>query len=69
MAKRKKQFSEEIREAVRMSELSRNRICAKADIDRGYFSRFMSGKSNLGLNTLDRLAAVLDLHITRGKGK
>ena len=69
MAKRRKQFSAEIREAVRLSGLSHNRICVKAGIDRGYFSRFMSGKSNLGLNTLDRLAVVLDLHVTRGKGK
>ena len=66
MAKRK--FSEEIREAVRASGLSQYRICKESGLDKAALSRFMRGQVGLSVGNLDKLAAVLDLHIVmRGR--
>ena len=63
MGKKRTRFSDQIRQAVDSSGLSRYRICKEADIDQAAFSRFMSGKAGLALATLDALADVIGLDI------
>jgi transcriptional regulator with XRE-family HTH domain len=63
MSKKRIQFSDQIRQAVDSSGLSRYRICKEAGIDQATFSRFMSGKVGLSMPTLDALTDVLKLDV------
>ncbi len=66
-----KRFSDQIRAAVDASGLSRYAICKAIGLPESSMSRFMSGKSGLSLDALDRLAALIGLSVklvTRGKG-
>jgi hypothetical protein len=69
MAKRKtkaKPFSDQLRDAVRDSEHTRYRIAVECNIDHGAMSHFLAGHRGLSLDSIDRLAAFLDLRIVRG---
>lgn len=66
MTKKRTKLSDQIRQEVDRSGLSRYRICRLAGIDEGSFSRFMAGKVGLSLPTLDTLADVLNLDIVTG---
>ena len=57
-------FSDQIREAVDASELSRYAICKTIGLDQGTMSRFMAGKAGLSMEVLDKLADLLALTIT-----
>ena len=61
-----KKLSDEIRLSIKSSGLTQSEISRKADIDTGQMSRFMSGKSMLSLRAVDRVAAMLGLHIAGG---
>lgn len=63
MGKKRTKLSDQIRQAVNDSGVSRYAICKAAGIDQGTFSRFMRGKVGLSLPTLDALADVLGLNI------
>lgn len=69
MAKKQPKLTDEIRQAVDASDLSRYRICKLLDIAESTMSRFMSGKAGLSLDTLDSLAKLLDLHVSAGTPK
>ena len=60
-------LSDEIRQAVDASGLSRYRIAKALGIAESTMSRFMSGKGGLSMEYLDDLAALLDLHIATGQ--
>lgn len=60
-----KLLSEQIRQAVNNSALSRYRICKTLEIDQASFSRFMAGKVGLTMAHLDALAALLNLNLER----
>jgi hypothetical protein len=59
----KPKFSDQIRQAVRKSGVSRYRIEKDTGIDGAALSRFTAGKCGLSLETLDVLAAYLNLEI------
>lgn len=63
MSKTRIRFSDQIRQAVDLSGLSRYRICKEAGIDQATFSRFMSGKVGMSMQTLDALADVVGLKV------
>jgi transcriptional regulator with XRE-family HTH domain len=67
VAKESLTLTDEIRLAVDASGMSRYRICKLLGIAESVLSRFMSGKAGLSLETLDRLAKLLDLHLAAGK--
>lgn len=60
-------LTDELRRAVDGCGMSRYRICKELGIAESTLSRFMNGKAGLSLDTLDRLAELLDLHITTGR--
>lgn len=60
-------ISEQIREALIGSGLSRYRISKDLGISQAQLSKFVNGKAGLSLTALDRLADFLGLEI-RGKG-
>lgn len=58
-----KPLSEQIRDAVSRSELSRYRISKAIGLDQSAMSRFMSGERGLSLEVLDRLGLLLSLRL------
>ena len=64
-----KKLSDEIRDAVNASGMSRYAIAKARGVAESTMSRFMSGKGGLSMEYIDRLAALLGLHIVVRKGK
>jgi transcriptional regulator with XRE-family HTH domain len=58
-----KKLSDEIRDAVEGSGLSRYRIARELGVAESTISRFMSGKGGLSLENIDRLAGLLGLGV------
>ncbi len=67
MGKKRLKFSDQLRQAVDASELSRYGICKELGLEQAQLSRFMAGKGWLGPDNLDALADLLDLHVSAGK--
>jgi hypothetical protein len=63
---RRKSFSDEIRDAVRRSGRSNYAIATEMNVCPSTLLRFAKGQTGLSLALLDRLAEVLDLHVTVG---
>ncbi len=64
MGKRKSEtFSDQLRQIIAESELSRNQICIAAEIDPSHLHRFVHGTGRLTNDTIDRLAVVLRLRL------
>ena len=63
MGKRRVKLSDQIRQAVDASGLSRYRIAKDLGISESTMSRFMSGKGGLSMDYLDRLAELLELNL------
>jgi len=61
-------FSEQIRQAVDASGMSRYAICKALDIPESSMSRFMAS-GGLSFRNLDKLAALLRLEVRRRKGR
>ena len=67
MRKRRVKLSEQVRQAMARSGLSRYAICKVGRIDQATLCRFAHGKITLSMPTLDKLADVLDLDIVAGE--
>jgi predicted XRE-type DNA-binding protein len=61
--KRARRFTDQIRDAVDQSGLTRYRIYKMTGIDQSTLSRFMAGKSGFTLKSLDKLADALGLRV------
>lgn len=59
-------ISQQLREAIDASGLSRYRICKEIHLDEGTMSHFMAGRCGLKLSTIDRLGELLGLEIVAG---
>jgi len=57
-------FSDQIRQAITDSGISRYRLCQLLGIGKASMSRFMSGKTFLSMPTLDKLAIILNMRVT-----
>jgi hypothetical protein len=58
-----KPISQQLRDAIEASELSRYRICKEIELSESTMSHFMAGKCGLQLSTIDRLGRLLSLRI------
>lgn len=56
-------ISQQLREAIDASGMSRYRICKQIGLDESTMSHFMAGRCGLQLSTIDRLAELLGLRI------
>ena len=56
-------FSDQLRQAVRESELTRYAISVKTGIDQGTLCRFIRGERGMSLDSVDRLMDCLGLEI------
>jgi transcriptional regulator with XRE-family HTH domain len=63
--KRETSLSDEVRQAVDASGMSRYRIAKELGISESTMSRFMNRKGGLTLKLLDRLGELLGLHVTK----
>jgi transcriptional regulator with XRE-family HTH domain len=69
MAKKRESLSDQVRQAVDDSDLSRYAICKSLGLSQATMSRFMNGKGGLSMEYLDALADLLDLNIAFGATK
>jgi hypothetical protein len=58
-----KSFSDQLRQAVRESELTRYTISVRTGIDQGTLCRFIRGERGMSLDSADRLMECLGLEI------
>ena len=58
-----RRFSDQIRDVVDASGLSRYAICKAIELNQGAMSRFMAGNSGLSMDVLDRLAGLIGLEL------
>jgi len=58
-----KKLSDQIREAIKKSGMSRYRLSCESGVDQAHLSRFVHGTARLGLDALDRIGLVLGLRI------
>ena len=63
MKKRRTKLTDQIRQAIDTSELSRYRICKELGLAESTMSRFMTGKGGLSMDFLDALSDLLDLNL------
>ena len=56
-------FTDQLRSAIRDSEMSLGSIAQSTAIDKAVLSRFMNGKSGLSVTSIDRLCTVLGLRL------
>ena len=62
-----RKLSDQIRQAIDASAMTRYRICKELDFSESVMSRFMAGTCGLSLETLDRLGELLGLEIVVSK--
>jgi transcriptional regulator with XRE-family HTH domain len=63
MGKKQAKMSDQIRDAVSSSDVSRYRIALETGIEQSTLSRFMGGTGGMTVETLDKLGEYLGLEI------
>ena len=67
--KQRLSLSDELRQALERSGVSRYSIWQQTGIDQGSLSKFMDGERGLGMESIDKLADLLGLHICTADAK
>jgi plasmid maintenance system antidote protein VapI len=60
-------LTDQLREAIAASGMSRYGICKAISLDQATMSKFMKGKQGLALDTVDRLGELLGLQLVTAK--
>ena len=60
-------LTDQLREAIDASGMSRYAVCKAIGVDQSTISRFMAGKAGLALDTVDRLGELLGLELVAKK--
>jgi hypothetical protein len=63
----RKTLSDQLRQAIRDSELTRYSISESTGIDQATLCRFLQGTRGMSLDSVDRLAECLGLEIKKSK--
>ena len=75
MAAKADKLSDQLRQAIDSSGMSRYAIAKAIGLDQSVLSRFMTGKSGLAVETIDKIGGLLGLRIvaqkkpSKGKGR
>jgi transcriptional regulator with XRE-family HTH domain len=69
MSRTRQKLSEQLRDAIRESGMSRYAICKEIGIGEATMSRFMAGTSGLSLETLDKLGDLLGLELVAKRAR
>ena len=70
MAARKPEpFSDQLRQAIRDSGVSRYAIWKATAVDQAVLSHFLAGHRGMSLDSIDKVAAFLDLRVVRDDKK
>lgn len=70
MSKRKsKPISDQLRQAIQESDLTRYRIAQETGIDESALAKFFNGKRGLSLEAIDRLGELLKLRVVSDRTK
>jgi len=64
---KKKKVSDQLRQVIDDSGLTRYRICKEIGLDESTMAKFYNGQQGLSSKALDRLGEFLDLTIVMGK--
>jgi hypothetical protein len=56
-------FRDQLRRAIRASDLTAYRLGVLARVDQGSLSKFLAGERGLSLDAVDRIVGVLDLEL------
>ena len=59
-------ISQQLRDAIEASGMSRYRICKEIGLPESTMSQFMTGKTGLALKTVDRVGELLGLRVVAG---
>jgi plasmid maintenance system antidote protein VapI len=62
--KRRQPLSDQLRQAILASDKSRYEICKTLGILQSTMSRFVQGTGGLSMEVIDRIADLLNLHLT-----
>lgn len=62
-------LTDQLRRAIRQSELSGYAICKQSGVDKGALSRFLAGKVKLSAASMDAICTVLRLELVRRPGR
>jgi transcriptional regulator with XRE-family HTH domain len=63
-----KPFSEQLKDAIRKSDMSRYRICQEIGLSQSTMSRFLNGKGWLSIQSIDQVGKLLNLVIIKHQG-
>lgn len=69
MTRKPKLISEQLREAILTADVSRYRIAKDLHLSEALLSRFMSGVTGLGQETIDKIGEYLGLRLVGPKRK
>ena len=69
MTRRRDKLTDQIRQAINESGVSRYRLWKETGIDQAVLSRFVAGKAGMTLKSLDVLADALGLRIVADRSK
>ena len=62
-------MSDQVREAIKASGLTRYEIAKQSGVTEGALSRFMAGERDMTLRTLERIASLIGVRLTVSRPK
>ena len=64
-----KPVTQQLREIIDASGITRYAVCKAIGLDGGLMSRFMAGKSGLSVQTIDAIGKLLSIKLVAGKAR
>jgi transcriptional regulator with XRE-family HTH domain len=64
MKQKRRKLSDQIRDAIEASPMSRYAICKEIGFSQSTMSRFINGETGISMDVLDRVADIIGMNIT-----